>query len=59
MARKIGIKIPKKELERMRREIIEERKRFIELYVNWVKKVGTKKWSKEQKKFIDSILKRK
>ena len=53
------IKISKKELEEMKREIIEERKRFIELYVKWLKKVGIKKWSKEQKKLIDSVIKRK
>jgi len=51
------LKISEKELKKLRKEIIEERKRFIELYVKWLKKVKAKRWSKEQKKLIDSAVK--
>jgi len=53
-----NIKLSKKELEKIKREIVEERKRFIELYVKWLKRVKRKKWSVEQKKLIDSVLKK-
>jgi len=53
-----NIKVSKKELEKIKKEIIEERKRFIELYVKWLKRTKTKKWSVEQKKLIDSVIKK-
>ena len=58
MARyKVKIKISKKELERIKKEIIEERRRFIELYVKWLKSTKKEKWLKQQKKLIDSVFK--
>ena len=59
MARyKVKIKISKKELERIKKEIIEERRRFIELYVKWLKSTKKEKWLKQQKKLIDSVFKK-
>ncbi len=51
-------RLSKKELERIRREILEERKRFIDMYVEWLKSKSVEEWSRQQKKFIDSALKK-
>ncbi len=59
MVRIEDIKISKKELERIRKQMIEERKRFIDMYVKWLKKTKIEEWSKQQKELIDSIFKSK
>jgi len=52
----VRIKLSKKELEMIRKRRIEERKRFIEMYVEWLKKQRIEEWSKQQKKLIDAQL---
>ena len=46
----------KKELEKIKREIVEEKKRFISMYVEWLKKTKPKEWSKQQKMIVDSQM---
>ncbi|MCD6403250.1 MAG: hypothetical protein J7K98_02895 [Candidatus Aenigmarchaeota archaeon] len=51
------IKMSKKELERIKKKLIDERKKFIEMYVKWLKSQPIDAWSKQQKVIIDSQLK--
>lgn len=41
------------ELERDKRRNFEERLKFIDLYVEWLKKTPNKVWSRQQNKLID------
>ncbi|MFP4112512.1 MAG: hypothetical protein ACLFPQ_05765 [Candidatus Woesearchaeota archaeon] len=41
-----------KELEKEKKKNFEERLRFIDNYVEWLKKTPNKKWSKQQKKIV-------
>ena len=49
----------KRELEKIKKEIIEEKKRFISMYVRWLKRTKPKEWSRQQKLIIDSQLRKK
>lgn len=51
------MKINFKELDEERKKKHEERLKFIELYVAWLKKTPNNIWSKHQKKLIDSSVK--
>ncbi len=54
------MKVPEiylKELEENKKRNFESRLKFIENYVEWLKKTPNKEWSKQQKKLIDSQLK--
>ncbi len=46
-------KIDIEELKRERQRNFEERLRFIDLYVEWLKKTPNSVWSKEQNELID------
>jgi len=46
------VKIDLKELEEQKKRNFEDRLRFIELYVKWLKKTPNKVWSKQQKEFL-------
>lgn len=41
------------EIEKFKKENFEERLRFIDLRVEWMKKHSNKKWSEQQKALID------
>lgn len=45
-----------KELEAERKRNRDERLKFIEMYVEWLKKTPNKVWSKHQAAFIDSVI---
>lgn len=47
------IKIDLKELEEDKRKNFEERLKFIDMWVDYIKKHPDKKWSAEQKVLID------
>ncbi len=47
-----------KELEEDKKRNFEERLRFIDLYVQWLKKTPNDVWSKQQKKLIDGTEKK-
>ena len=49
------MKFDLKELEEDKRRNFEERLRFIDLYVEWLKKTPNKVWSRQQKELIDGI----
>ena len=40
------------ELEKQKKQNAEERLKFIEMYVEWLKKTPNKVWSKQQKEFF-------
>ncbi|MBU0497284.1 MAG: hypothetical protein KKG04_04930 [Candidatus Thermoplasmatota archaeon] len=42
-----------KELENFKKKNFQERLEFIDKYTEWLKKNQNKKWSKQQKDFID------
>jgi hypothetical protein len=42
-----------KELDEEKKRNFQERLKFIDLYVAWLKKTSNKKWSKQQKDLID------
>jgi len=42
-----------KELEAEKKRNFDERLKFIDLYVEWLKKTPNNTWSKQQKKLID------
>lgn len=42
-----------KELEKEKKKNKEERLKFIDLYVEWLKKTPNKMWSKQQNKFLN------
>jgi hypothetical protein len=42
-----------KELERQKEENFRERLKFIEKYVEWMKKSSNKVWSSQQKEFME------
>lgn len=48
------MKVNLKELEEEKKRNFEERLRFIDLYVEWLKKTPNKIWSKQQKELIDA-----
>lgn len=51
------MKLPKidlKKLEEMKKQNFKDRLEFIDKYAEWVLKTPNRKWSKEQKKLIDS-----
>lgn len=51
------MKLPKidlKKLEKFKKENFRDRLEFIDRYAEWVLKTPNRKWSKEQKKLIDS-----
>ena len=50
-------KTNKKSLEEARKRNHEGNMKYIEQYVEWLKKTPNKVWSKQQAEFIDSILK--
>jgi hypothetical protein len=41
------------ELKRIKEENFKDRLKFIDLYVEWLKKTPNKQWSSQQKKLID------
>ena len=41
------------ELKRFKKENFNERLKFIEFYVKWLKKTPNNKWSAQQKKLMD------
>jgi len=41
------------ELKRFKKDNFNERLKFIEFYVKWLKKTQNKKWSAQQKKLMD------
>lgn len=45
------------DIDRDRKENLEQRLKFIEEYARWVKSVPNEVWSKQQKEMIDSVLK--
>ncbi|UCE37227.1 MAG: hypothetical protein JSW00_17410 [Thermoplasmata archaeon] len=47
------MKLDLKELEEDRKRNFEERLKFIDLYVEWLKKTPNEVWSKQQKELID------
>ncbi len=47
-------KIDLKVLEEMKRQNFRDRLEFIDKYAGWVLKTPNRKWSKEQKRLIDS-----
>ncbi|UCH88942.1 MAG: hypothetical protein JSV49_12020 [Thermoplasmata archaeon] len=47
------MKLDLKELEDDKKRNFEERLKFIDLYVEWLKKTPNSVWSKQQKKLID------
>lgn len=49
---KIPDKINLRELEEFKKKNFEERLKFIDQYVEWVKKTSNKEWSRRQKNFI-------
>ena len=49
----VGLKLNLKELEDDKKRNFEERLRFIDLYVEWLKKTPNEVWSKQQKELID------
>lgn len=51
------MKLPKidlKQLEEMKRQNFKDRLEFIDKYAEWVLKMPNRKWSREQKRLIDS-----
>ena len=53
---KKGLKLTKKDLMELEEEMKRNRRQrmeFIDLYAEWLKKTPNKKWSKQQKKFLD------
>lgn len=46
------IKIDLDELKEQRKRNFDERLRFIEMYVKWLKKTPNKVWSRQQKEFF-------
>jgi hypothetical protein len=55
----VGLNIDLKELEADKRRNFEERLRFIDLYVEWLKKTPNAEWSKQQKELIDGTIRSK
>lgn len=51
------MKVNLKELKKDKKKNFEERLEFIDKYVDWMKSVPDKKWSKVQKEFLDSQYK--
>ncbi len=47
-------KIDLEEIEEMKKRNFKERLKFIEFYVNYLKKTPNKKWSSEQNKIINT-----
>lgn len=50
------MKVPEidlRELERDKKKNFQERLKFIDKYVEWLKKTPNKEWSSQQKKVID------
>ena len=49
-----------RDLKREAEKIIEmnrrERKKFLDFYIEWIKKTPNKVWSKQQAEFINSVL---
>ena len=45
------------ELEKEKEKNFEERLKFIDSYVEWMKKTPNKEWSIQQKKVVDQIKK--
>ncbi|MHA1971693.1 MAG: hypothetical protein ACTSW1_01800 [Candidatus Hodarchaeales archaeon] len=52
-------KIDLEELEKQKQRNFEERLKFIEKYVEWLKKTDNITWSRQQKALIESSLKKK
>ncbi|HLC56830.1 MAG TPA: hypothetical protein VJJ23_06340 [Candidatus Nanoarchaeia archaeon] len=46
-------RIDLKEIEELKKKNFEERLKFIEFYVEWLKKTDNKTWSKQQAKIIN------
>lgn len=51
-----GLKISARELRIIKEKNFEERLRFIDFWVDYIKKTPDKIWSSEQKKLIDAQL---
>ncbi len=47
------MKVDLEELEEEKKRNFEERLKFIDLYVEWLKKTPNEEWSKQQKELID------
>jgi hypothetical protein len=47
------LKIDLEELEKDKKRNFQERLKFIDLYVEWLKKTPNKEWSRQQKELID------
>ncbi len=45
------------ELKKQKEQNFKNRLDFVRFYANWIKKTPNKKWSSDQKEFIDSVLK--
>lgn len=54
----VKFNISARELKKNREEILAERFRFIDLWVDYIKNTPDKIWSRQQKKLIDAQMKR-
>ena len=45
------------ELKKQKEQNFKNRLEFVIFYANWVKNTPNKKWSSDQKEFIDSVIK--
>lgn len=52
------VEINLKELKKQKKQNFKERLKFIDMYVEWLKKTPNEEWSLQQKKLIDSQFKR-
>ena len=50
-------KVDLEELNRQKEQNFQERLKFIDLYVEWLKKMPNKEWSRQQKQVVDSAEK--
>ena len=46
------------ELKRDRKRNFQERLKFIDMYVEWLKRTPNKVWSKQHAEFVDSVFER-
>ncbi|UCG68431.1 MAG: hypothetical protein JSV09_11530 [Thermoplasmata archaeon] len=54
----VKLKFDLKELEDDKKRNFEERLKFIDLYVQWLKKTPNRVWSKQQKEMIEKANKK-